>query len=239
MLFIIIGIILIVVIGGLVIWLKLPSTRGNLGENAVAKMLSQFDGTTFNDYIVVDEFNKSHQIDHIYVGKQGVFVIETKNYSGDIYGGAEQKEWTQVLAGGNVKNIFYNPIKQNASHAYHIKSLLPKSVWVNSCVVFVQGNIAHIHADNVFTIRGLQNRIATSTDTLSNAEIENIVGALTRNNATDISKREHIKSIHETQRQIAQNICPRCNAPLVLRKGKYGDFYGCSNYPKCKFTKDI
>ena len=110
---------------------------------------------------------------------------------------------------------------------------------MNSCVVFVQGNIAHIHADNVFTIRGLQNRIATSTDTLSNAEIENIVGALTRNNATDISKREHIKSIHETQRQIAQNICPRCNAPLVLRKGKYGDFYGCSNYPKCKFTKDI
>ena len=65
MLFIIIGIILIVVIGGLVIWLKLPSTRGNLGENAVAKMLSQFDGTTFNDYIVVDEFNKSHQIEKL------------------------------------------------------------------------------------------------------------------------------------------------------------------------------
>lgn len=239
MLFIIIGIVLIVVIGGLVVWLKLPSTRGNLGENAVAKMLSQFDGTIFNDYIMVDEFNKSHQIDHIYVGKQGVFVIETKNYSGDIYGGAEQKEWTQVLAGGNVKNTFYNPVKQNATHTYHIKSLLPKSVWVNSCVVFVQGNIAHIQADNVFTIRGLQNRIATSTDTLSNAEIENIVGALTQNHATEISKREHIKSIHETQRQIARNICPRCNATLVLRKGKYGDFYGCSNYPKCKFTKDI
>lgn len=31
--------------------------------------------------------------------------------------------------------------------------------------------------------------------------------------------------------------CPFCNAPLVLRTGKYGRFYGCSNYPRCKYTK--
>lgn len=237
--FIIIGIILTIVIVGVVVWLRLPSSRGKRGEDTVAKMLSQFDGTTFNNYIMVDENSKSHQIDHIYIGKQGIFVIETKNYSGDIYGTQEQKEWMQVLAGGNVKNTLYNPIKQNASHVYHIKNLLPKNVWVNSCVVFVQGNIAHIQADNVFTIRGLQSRIASSSDVLTNAEIENIVDILTKNQSTDISKSDHLKSIHETQRQIARNVCPRCNAPLVLRKGKYGDFYGCSNYPKCKFTKDI
>ncbi len=237
--FIIIGIILIVIIVGVVVWLKLPSTRGNRGENTVAKMLSRFDGITFNNYILVDKNNKSHQIDHIYVGRQGVFVIETKNYSGNIYGTQEQEEWTQVLAGGNIKNTLYNPVRQNGSHVYHIKNLLPKNIWVNSCVVFVQGNIAHIQADNVFTVRGLQNRITASPDMLSNTEIDNIVEILKQNQATDISKSDHIKSIRETQQQIAHNICPRCNAPLVLRKGKYGDFYGCSNYPKCKFTKDI
>ena len=31
--------------------------------------------------------------------------------------------------------------------------------------------------------------------------------------------------------------CARCGAPMVLKKGKYGDFYGCINYPKCDFTK--
>lgn len=31
--------------------------------------------------------------------------------------------------------------------------------------------------------------------------------------------------------------CPSCGGTLVLRKGKYGEFYGCSNYPKCKFTR--
>ena len=31
-------------------------------------------------------------------------------------------------------------------------------------------------------------------------------------------------------------ICPRCNGELKLRNGRNGKFYGCSNYPKCKFT---
>ena len=31
-------------------------------------------------------------------------------------------------------------------------------------------------------------------------------------------------------------ICPRCNDPLVLRNGRYGKFYGCSNYPRCRYT---
>lgn len=34
-------------------------------------------------------------------------------------------------------------------------------------------------------------------------------------------------------------ICPNCNVELVLRDGRLGKFYGCPNYPKCKFTKDI
>jgi len=33
-------------------------------------------------------------------------------------------------------------------------------------------------------------------------------------------------------------VCPRCDGKLVLRHGRGGKaFYGCSNYPKCKFTK--
>ena len=37
--------------------------------------------------------------------------------------------------------------------------------------------------------------------------------------------------------KIARNICPRCGGKLVLRYGKYGQFYGCENYPNCKFVK--
>ena len=32
--------------------------------------------------------------------------------------------------------------------------------------------------------------------------------------------------------------CPYCNAPLTLKSGRYGNFFGCTNYPRCKFTKN-
>ena len=38
---------------------------------------------------------------------------------------------------------------------------------------------------------------------------------------------------------IESEICPRCNGKIIKRKGKNGYFYGCSNYPKCRYTKNI
>lgn len=52
--------------------------------------------------------------------------------------------------------------------------------------------------------------------------------------------KEHIQevktTIKETKKKIKAGTCPKCGGELVLRKGKYGKFYGCSNYPKCRFT---
>ena len=35
---------------------------------------------------------------------------------------------------------------------------------------------------------------------------------------------------------LRNGLCPRCGGKLVLRHGTYGDFYGCSNYPACRYT---
>lgn len=32
--------------------------------------------------------------------------------------------------------------------------------------------------------------------------------------------------------------CPDCDGNLIIRNGKYGEFYGCSNFPRCKYTRD-
>ena len=53
------------------------------------------------------------------------------------------------------------------------------------------------------------------------------------------SKAEHVAGIHMMQTNLEQGICPRCGGKLVLRNGKNGEFYGCSNFPKCKFTRNI
>ena len=41
-------------------------------------------------------------------------------------------------------------------------------------------------------------------------------------------KKDSVDESQETK------VCPKCGAPMVLRSGPYGKFYGCSNYPKCK-----
>ena len=55
-----------------------------------------------------------------------------------------------------------------------------------------------------------------------------------------IKKQEHVdnvkKKILERDEKIKAGTCPRCGGKLTLRTGKYGQFYGCSNYPKCGFT---
>lgn len=38
---------------------------------------------------------------------------------------------------------------------------------------------------------------------------------------------------------VAGNLCPKCGGTLVRRVGKYGDFWGCSEYPRCDYTADI
>ena len=52
--------------------------------------------------------------------------------------------------------------------------------------------------------------------------------------------KEHVQDIKIMRTNIDSNICPNCNIPLVLRTSKTGNkFYGCSNYPRCKFIKKI
>lgn len=98
---------------------NLPSTSWHLLNNITLKIS---DSTT--------------QIDHILVSTYGVFVIETKHYTGWIFGDKNSKQWTQVLYG--TKHRFQNPLHQNYKHLKSVQALLdflpPEQV--NSLVVF-------------------------------------------------------------------------------------------------------
>lgn len=51
---------------------------------------------------------------------------------------------------------------------------------------------------------------------------------------------KYIKMANILKEEIPQNnnTCPECGGVLILRESKFGHFYGCSNYPKCKYIKD-
>ena len=154
--------------------------------------------------------NKTCQIDHVLINRNGVFVIETKNYSGRIYGNENQREWTQVLGYGNVKNKFYNPIKQNSTHIYHISQILTDKLPIISAVVFIKANTEFIEANGVYSVSELKRLINQPHGNLSIQQIEKAYAQLMDAHDPFISKNEHIENIHSMQSNIVNNICPRC-----------------------------
>lgn len=240
-LYIIIAIVLLV---GIIILLRQIAKNkiislGKRGENYVRSVLGNtIEGEQYviNNY-TIEKDNKSSQIDHILINKFGIFVIETKNYSGNIYGNDNQQEWTQVLNYGRIKNKFYNPVKQNASHVYKIRSVL-HNYPIHSVVVFVQNNVQYINSSNVIPLSKLRIAVTTGTPMLNAKQMRNAYDTLIQHRSS-ITNDEHIKNIRKQQNNIAHNICPRCGGQLLLRNGQYGKFYGCSNYPRCKFKKKI
>ena len=107
-------------------------TAGKSGEAAVFSVLKECDSGTaivIDNYMVLEE-GQSRQIDHICICSNGVFVIETKNFAGTIYGNENMRMWQQYIRGK--KYEFYSPVKQNLTHLYCIKKLLPKNVPVAS-----------------------------------------------------------------------------------------------------------
>lgn len=225
--------------------LRHPVVRGAIGEFIVRLIIGKTtekigkEKFVINNLLIEDNNNRTAQIDHIVINSNGVFIIETKNYSGRIYGKDTQKEWTQVLNYGKVKNHFYSPVKQNLVHAYRIKELMPDDTPINPIVVFVKGNISYIQSEYVYSLFDLIKKLKMqSAVQLPLEEQKNIYKILLSHNQNCTDKsREHIEMIKRNQRDISNHICPRCKGTLVLRKGKNGDFLGCSNYPKCRFTK--
>ena len=188
-----------------------------------------------NNLILIYDNGKSHQIDHIEISHNGIFCLETKNYSGWIFGSENPAEWTQCLYTGE-KNYFINPLKQNKSHIYHMSKVLDKKYKINSVVVMVQNNADRVNIPNVINLDELKWYLNSFNDgtTYSIEEMDYIYNKLL-NAASDISNKEHIKNLRQTQFELQEGICPRCGGQLVERNGKYGKFIGCSNYPKCTF----
>ena len=234
--------------------------KGKRGEMRVSAILSKLSDeyTILNDLVFRTEKGTT-QIDHIVVSKYGIFTIETKNYRGEIYGDDNRKEWTQLIVTKVTyekkwwksytyvtKNRFYNPVKQSVGHALRIKELLsvfphvkivPIVVFTGDAILrYVESNNHVVYEKNLLdVIDGYKTTYLTDND------VQAVLAILTSNNIREtVSDRQHVKNLRTAAREvnatINSGICPKCGGHLIKRNGKYGTFYGCSNYPKCRFT---
>lgn len=218
--------------------------HGAQGERKVDSKLNplifgKVEHRQINNLILVDDNGKSHQIDHIEIRENGIFCIETKSYLGWVFGSETQDKWTQSLYNGE-KHQLFNPLKQNKSHCYQISKVIGKKYIVNSLVVMANNNADRIKCSNVINLSNLKSYLKHFNNGvhITTQEMDIIYSKLLHA-SSGMSNKEHVQNIRRTQEELDKNICPRCGGKLVLRKGKNGTFYGCSNYPRCKFIKRV
>lgn len=226
-----------------------PKRKGKKGETKVARALKKLENDeykTLND-LFIRTTNGTSQIDNLVISIFGIFVIETKNYDGWIHGNEKSEYWVQTIYSN--KTQFRNPIKQNWSHIYALKEVLSefRNIKYYPIVVFsgnaelknVYANVPVIYRDQLKnTIIGLSNKIC-----LTFIQVNEIVEKLTELNIQDRNvKREHLNNVKyqkykriKIQRSLK---CPKCGGDLVTRNGKYGNFFGCNNYPTCRYTRN-
>lgn len=78
---------------------------------------------------------------------------------------------------------------------------------------------------------------------LSREDMDKILAILTNYMSTRTGTCKHVNEIKEAKyvkkQKEKSGMCPKCGGTLVLRNGKYGKFYGCSNYTKCRYTAPV
>ncbi len=195
--------------------------KGRLGEYMTYKQLKSYEKQgakfLFNVYIP-KENEETTEIDIIMLCRKGIFVFESKNYSGWIFGSEWQKNWYQTLPvgrGKSRKESFYNPIMQNKSHIKHLKNLIGKNVSVWSIIVFSERctlKNVNVTSNDIAVINRNQVLVAVSaalknnTDSLSDMEVIDAYNKLLPYTKVDYAlKQQHVLNI---QRNYIESIDP-------------------------------
>ncbi|MCH5278887.1 MAG: NERD domain-containing protein [Christensenellaceae bacterium] len=221
-----------------------------------------------NIYVPKDN-GETSEIDVVFITQKGIFVIESKNYSGWIFGNEKSSYWTAMLP-NKEKNQFYNPIKQNRTHMKWLGLYLQDEIPLFSLIVFSERcELKKISLDSadarVIKRDGLYATVCSiwenAEDVLSNERVDEIYNRLKILTNVDAATREaHIANINikykktipapsitdeskpETNKSQDIVLCPKCGGQLILKTAKRGanagnQFYGCSNFPKCKYVQ--
>lgn len=235
----------------LLLWLlQLPVVKGMLGELFVNLRLWLFlDKRLYKRLanVTIPVIDGSTQIDHLVVSVFGIFVIETKNMRGWIFGSADQAQWTQKIF--KKTSRFQNPLRQNYKHTKAIEALTgTEPEQVHSVVVFTgDASFKTPMPSNVLYVDRLIRYIkAFKQPVFTEEEVERLLEMILsqRLAATRQTHKAHVANLQARNDVNAARLCPRCGESLVVREVRSGPhagekFWGCSAYPKCRTVQKI
>lgn len=160
---------------------------GRNGEYSIFQSLQSHENIEgrflFNCYLYKYN-NKTTEIDVILINHYGIFVFESKNYKGWIFGSEDDTYWTQSLKAGRSsrKVKFYNPILQNELHVKTLKNIVGNKIPIYSIIVF----------SNRCELKSIRTRY-TDTEVIKISEINQCVNRIIRENKEILSTEQIIQ----------------------------------------------
>jgi hypothetical protein len=219
---------------------------GTMGERFTYKELSAcfFKKQILRNVYVKKKNDELTEIDMLVVCRKGILVIESKNYSGWIFGNEKDSNWTQTFKGG-IKQSFFNPIIQNQVHINALKhtlSMYPNLQYFSIIVFSERCTLKNVSFSdkNTFVFQRqylssyIDKLIKNHTNVINETERDHIIELLSATSRPDESvKQQHLQQLHDNASK-----CPKCRGVLVERVVKKTGvkFIGCDNFPKCRYT---
>lgn len=181
--------------------------KGDYGEwltEYALKNITGYKKIIRNIYVPYNE--TTSEIDIVMIHEKGIYVFESKNYSGWIFGSAEQQNWTQML-NKNSKYQFYNPLKQNYTHITALSKFLNiKRDNFKSYIIFSErcelkkvpeNTESYIILKRDDILSSIQDEISRKEKILTKDEVNNINEKLkVCTNVSKKKKQEHIENIN-------------------------------------------
>lgn len=199
---------------------SLPSDKYKLLSNILIKTKY----TTFN-------------IEYVLVSIYGIFVINIKDCKGEIVGSENDEYWINNI--NNRTKFLKNPVIESNEY---IEALMHK-LEVSDSELFIPiiafSNNCDLRASSTYRIvrvnqikRAIQKNMKIR---LSCYDMILFVNKLRSKNNTieKVEKDIKLEIIKENKKDI--DICPKCGADLISRKGESSAYKECSNYPECKY----
>lgn len=230
--------------------LKSPWMKGYLSELLVRLFAHwRLDKQTYRRLhnVTLPTPDGTTQIDHVFLSRYGIFVVETKNMSGWIFGGEYQAQWTQKLYKRTFK--FQNPLRQNYKHLKALEATLSVSTeHLHSVITFVGGSTfkTEVPANVTQGIGFIRYIKSFQQAVFKEAEVDAMLQALQngRRVPTLATHREHVQNLKRRSDPTAERQCPKCGSALLIRPVKSGpkagqQFWGCSAFPRCRTMQSL
>jgi hypothetical protein len=189
-------------------FLKTLFDKGNYGEFLTFIQLEKLKGNykLLTNLYIPKKDGSMTEVDLLMLSEKGLYVFESKNYSGWIFGDEKNKNWTQSLP-NKQKEHFFNPIWQNKAHINALKSILGlnEERLFKSYIIFSERctlKKINVTSPNVIIIKRnalistINREIKSSEQMLTNFQIESLYAKLKQySHADDQVKQEHIRQI--------------------------------------------